>query len=279
MTARSLRSLAAAAGGLALLLSAGAASAATCVGSCGTLGANGDVTAAPGGGTYGWISTDGGVDGVGQLPGITGSTNGSTFTTSTFHATSGENLQYAFNFISSDGQYAADQFIYEDYASVRLVDAGTGDTVAMLFNARTEPSGNIVPGSGLPAISPGVVLTPATVAMTPGSGINGAPFWSPLGGDSGQCWGPGCGLTGWIHSDYTVDATGDYKLVFAVSNFGDTAYQSGMAYAGLKIGEVEIEDSVPEPAAWALLMAGFGGLGLALRRRRASARLEAAPAV
>ena len=254
---------------LALGLSATPAAAAVCVGACGVAGANGDVTAPPTSATYGWISTAGGVDGAGQL--AVGGTNGSSFTTSAFTAAAGDNLRYYFNFISSDGQSAPGAFIYEDYAFVQLLDAATDSPVAMLFNARTEPDVLTVPGSGLDPISPGVTLTPPSSSIQIGTGAGGGPLWAPLGGDSGSCWGPGCGYTGWIRSDFQVANAGSYRLKFGVSNWGDTAYQTGLAYDGLSIGGHEIGEGVPEPASWALMILGFGGVGALLRRRREAA--------
>jgi hypothetical protein len=260
----------AALGAVALLAIAGAASqasAASCAGNCGSLGANGDVTAPPDGSpTYGFVSTFGGLTGAGELP--IGGTDGSAFSTSAFSAKAGDTLQYYFNFVSSDGQFQPDAFIYEDYAFVQLVDSSSGTPVAMLFNARTEPGGNIVPGSGLPPISPGVTLTPSPVGMNAGSGATGGPVWSPLGDFSGACWGPGCGLTGWIKSDYQVASDGNYQLVFGVTNWGDTVYDTGLAYSGINIGGNPIGEDVPEPAAWAMMLLGFGAAGAAIRSRR-----------
>lgn len=254
---------------LALALVGADAQAATCIGSCGVLGPDGDVTAPPNGATYGWVSTFGGVDGAGQLAGI-GGTNGSTFTTSAFTANGGEALKYNFNFVSSDGQAGSGEFIYEDYGFVELIDANTNALVAMLFNARTEPGILAVPGNGLPPVDPGVTLSPATAMVQIGTGDGGGPLWSPLGDSSGTCWGLGCGFTGWIGSNYTIANDGDYRLVFGVSNWGDTAFDTGLAYSGIMIGEREIEDGfggVPEPASWALMIVGFGGVGAVLRRK------------
>ena len=197
------------------------ATAATCVGSCGTLGANGDVTAPPGSSTYGWISTYGGVSGAGEIAGV-GGTNGSSFTTSTFNATSGQTLQYYFNYVSSDGQNQGG-FIYEDYTSVQLLNTAT-NTSTMLFNARSEPTGLTVPGQNLPPIDPGVALTPSNSVMNTGTGT--------LGSQS------------------------------------DTIYDSGLAYSGLQIGSTPIEDGVPEPASWAIMLLGIGTIGCVLRTAR-----------
>ena len=60
---------------------------------------------------------------------------------------------------------------------------------------------------------------------------------------------------------------------------------SGLAWAGLQVGQIPIDDdyenedgkggfgAVPEPSTWALMIAGFGLAGLALRRRRAQPAL------
>ena len=240
------------------------------------MAANGDVTAPPGSTTYSWISTFGGVSGAGEIATV-GGTDGSSLTTSPFSAIAGQNLQYYFNFISSDGQSVSGSFVYEDYTFVQLVDVTTGATT-MLFNARAEPTGLIVPGQGLPSIDPGVTLTPASTVMTLGSGTqgnqSGGPVWAPLGpsatGYSGWCWGPGCGLSGWVRSDYAMPSSGSYELVFGVTNWGDTIYDSGLAFAGLNIGGGPIEDAVPELGTWAMAIVGFGVLGvLGLRARQA----------
>src|SRR3954463_12761809 len=86
----------------------GSASADTCVGNCGSLGANGVVTLSPfGTSTYQFISSSGGVTGAGQIPGV-GGVNGSQFTTSAFSANSGDALQFYFNYVTSDGAQFAD---------------------------------------------------------------------------------------------------------------------------------------------------------------------------
>ena len=265
-------SILAATAALAVCLGASAASAATCVGTCGVItGANGDVTAAPGGGAYSWISTDAGITGAGQI-GAVGGTNGSSLTTGVFSATAGQTLSYSFNFITSDGQDPSNRatgFVYQDYAYAELINLDTS-AVTTIFTARTEPSGTIVPGVAMPLVDPAVVLSPGSAPIKLGSDIlGGGPIWSPLGADSGQCYGPGCGLTGWIGSTYDIPTAGNYQLVFGVSNWADTAYQTGLAISGLNIGGVAIDDDVPEPASWALMFAGFGLIGAAMRRRLA----------
>jgi len=234
--------------GTALALPAG-----TCTGNCGTLGANGVVVAPPSGATYDFISTNGGVSLGSKDLNVGAETNGSLFQTSTFAANTGSKLEFDFNFVTSDGAGFA------DYVWARLLDA-TLNPVAVLFTARTQPSGNTVPGFGLPAMS--ATLTPPSTPIIPGG-----PAWSPLGGSSGACFSTGCGYTGWIHSSYTIAAAGNYILEFGTVNWVDTAFDTGLAFAGTTIDSHPISDQVPEPATLVLL--GSGLVGLVVKRRRA----------
>ena len=73
-----------------------------CIGSCGVLGANGDVTAPPGGGNYDWVSSNGAPAFDGLNLGFN-ETNGSTLTSGVFSADGVEVLEFYFNFVTSDG--------------------------------------------------------------------------------------------------------------------------------------------------------------------------------
>lgn len=227
----------------------------SCTGSCGASGANGVVGLAPTGGTqYGWVSTNGGVNGV-ALPGVGGSgsaTTGSILRSNLFTANVNELLNFSFNFVTSDGAG------YADYAWARLLDAASNQ-VALLFTARTAASGSIVPGFSMPV--PTVTLDPTNVPI-----IGGAPVWAPLGGDSGRCYSGGCGYTGWIKSSYALQAAGTFQLEFGVTNWLDNAYQTGMAIDGVTINGRDISNPVSAPTTLGLL--GLGLVGVALRRRR-----------
>lgn len=227
------------------------------VGAYGTSGADGVVTLPPSGdSSYQWISTYGGVDGVGELTGI-GGTNGSSYTTDIFRADAGSPIKFAVNFITSDG---AD---FSDYAWAQL-QTPSGTPVATLFTAQTQPSGDIVPGLGLPGVA--AILNPSSAPI-----IGGAPNWLPLGGSSGSCFADGCGYTGWISSTYDIKDAGNYVLKFGVTNWSDNAYDSGLAFDNITVNGMPVPVSaVPVPASFPLFASAVAGLvGFARLRRQA----------
>lgn len=228
----------------------------TGVGSYGTSGADGVVTAPPSSTTYDWISTSGGV----IMPGLAlgGETNGSLLKSNVFAGNTGDSLKFYFNFITSDGAGFA------DYAWARLFNL-TDSSITYLVTARTKPSGTIIPGFGMPAID--ATLTPPSVPIIPGG-----PVWSPLGSSSGACYSSGCGYTGWVQSDFTLTALGIYQLEFGVVNWSDQAYDTGLAISGATINDTPIDNPVPEPATTALLGLGLMGFVMSRRKRMSSSK-------
>jgi len=244
--------------------------ASSCVGNCGTDTANGDVTNPPGFSSYNYVSTFQGKDQGGLLPAVFGppgviTTDGSTFTTGSFTATAGEQINFEFNYVTSDGTTT-----FPDYAWAALMST-TGGANYLIFSAQTQPSPiNTVPGKTMPALSPGASLTPSTSPITPGSGATTGPVWAELGGSSGDCYGgpgQGCGLTGWITSNFNGEAADTYVLKFGVSNASDQALDTGLAFAGVEVGGVPVGGSVPEPSSIVLMGSALTALAVVLRRR------------
>lgn len=228
---------------------------------------NGVVTASPVGSSYVYVSTAGGAsasdEGIGLGQGS--ETNGSELTTFAFGAGAGDVLSYYFNYVTSDGSGFA------DYAYAFLLNTDTS-VETLIFTARTTPTDDTVPGFGLPGIDAGVTLDPASSAI-----IAGAPTWAQLGDSSGTCFADGCGYTGWILSSFTIPTAGNYQFVFGVVNWDDTQFDSGLAVAGLRVGDTDIippdvggPSVIPVPAAAPLLLTALGGLAWMRRRRRAA---------
>lgn len=281
--ATSRRHIGAAAAVLALLASPAihavevspGAGAGACVGVCATLPATGDIGLSPTGNAhYGAVTTAGSealgtspilLDGHSRGSGV--ETNGSRWTSDPFSVAAGDALSVWFNFVSTDGKG------YDDYAWARLVDAGDGGVVAWLFAAAATNSstGKVVPGDVLDKadFDPDERLVGYDDWEFTSKTVEDPVDWAPLGSSNGTCWkdnAPGCGYTGWMQSRYTFASAANVRLELGVVNWGDWAYDSGLAfdYAGFTT-------AVPEPAPWQLGLGG-GALALWLRRRRPVAR-------
>jgi hypothetical protein len=234
----------------------------TGAGSRGTAAAQGDITASPDDGNFGYVTTDGGgysghltssdgsyVTGLG----LNGEENWSALYSPVFSADAGDELQFFFNYVTTGGG------VWADYAWARLLDT-SHNQVALLLAAMTNPT---ILGFDMGSID--ATLTPSNAPIQSGSGYGGGPVWEFLGSDSGTCYLASCGFTGWIQANYTFADAGDYILEFGVVNWADPRLNSGLAVDGITITSGDV-NSVPEPASLVLLGLGLAGLG-ALRHR------------
>ena len=257
----------------------------TAVGAAGLIFGDSTVPESPvGNARFGYVSTTGGVFDVSPLvlktdgKGNETSNNGSTVRSSTFAASAGDVLTLHFNYVSTDGRG------YDDYSWARLIDADTNETAAWLFTARSTNSarGNVVPGDVLKRQVDGSAPDELDAVLNDGNSVGfniSSTTWEPLGSWSGYCWDDAntCGPTGWIESVHTVAATRTYVLEFGVVNWGDTLFDSAMAFdfGGLdsaRFDNVTLIDNgptpaVPEPSTWALWLAGLGLMGMGIRRK------------
>lgn len=247
-----------------------------CLGSCGNSASNGDITLSPlGNARYAYVTTSGSqAPGASPLQLDTGGkgngteNNGSRFSSSGFSAAAGDVLDMRFNYVSTDGKG------FDDYAWARVVDATDNSLVAWLFTARSSNSstGKIVPGDVLDKdeFDPDEVIVGFKDFEFNSKNAIDQVNWSPLGDSNQTCWednAKGCGYTGWLQSRYSFAQGGSFRVEVGVVNWGDTAYDSGLAFdfVGLNASTVS---TVPEPGSAALLLVGLLGCRLAHRRRR-----------
>jgi hypothetical protein len=76
---------------------------------------------------------------------------------------------------------------------------------------------------------------------------------------------------------FTAAVTAGQTYTVFLDNNGNVSQSGEAAFAGQMNGDFDWQiderngGGVPEPAAWALMLVGFGGMGAALRRRRLAA--------
>lgn len=84
---------------------------------------------------------------------------------------------------------------------------------------------------------------------------------------TGRVTNPNHGFTGWMTSNMDFTAT-DTSQVLSFLARGSPGGQPPMVF----LDHVSL-GAVPEPASWTMMIAGFGAIGIAMRRRRRAARI------
>jgi hypothetical protein len=85
----------------------------------------------------------------------------------------------------------------------------------------------------------------------------------------GLMWGAYSGASGLVGWGYAYSTDFGWSLADNVDSSSDIP-NNGSAYSDLNLWAYT-SGAVPEPAAWTMILAGFGGLGLAARSRRRTA--------
>jgi hypothetical protein len=250
----------------------------TSVGSAGSMAPSGDIVASPLANTqYGYVttaeSTEFQVSPLTLKSGGKGSGiehNGSKITSNIFSAIAGQTLSMSFNFASTDGKG------YDDYAWARVINSSDDSLVAWLFAAQSTNSNTkgIVPGSVLDksAFDPDQVISNYKDFSFTSKTAEDPIDWSALKGSSGFCWkdnAEGCGFTGWLDSSITLANSGSYRVEIGVVNWGDGAYDSGLAFDFRGLTNSQNVTAVPESETYALMLVGLCLVGSVARRRRA----------
>jgi PEP-CTERM motif len=87
----------------------------------------------------------------------------------------------------------------------------------------------------------------------------------------GGCSGSNNGTAVFAESDGSFDdvvAGGEGTLFLGNDTFTSLGEHASLAPGGATLDVVLVSTAVPEPSAWALMLAGLGGIGLVLRRAK-----------
>lgn len=157
-----------------------------------------------------------------------GGTGGSTLESPSFSANAGDVIELDYSFLTTDGTTT-----FRDFAFIQLRTA-SGAVVATVGNANTTgPDSRAIPAVGgpAPAISALVTLTPATAFF---NGLSTGPVGSQTYGP-GKYGGGNGGSTGFVRSSFTIQTTGSYRLFFAVFDYGNRSFPSGLAVDNIRL--------------------------------------------
>jgi hypothetical protein len=216
------------------------------------------------------------------------------FTTTTVN---GSDDLYNFNGVSYDG--TAPSYIDVTGLSSITFSVSTGATVTVNAGNYNDADGigsvsgeNVAGAAGLSGITSPTAgfLTGAFVSNTLGATPASLDF-TGVGGTSFTSLSPALQQAFFIGDGLTGDATGTTQVFYVPTGatklylgLADACgYNGGPSCYGDNLGSFTVTSTgvspssggVPEPATWALMLTGFGGMGAVLRRRRTATTVAA----
>ncbi len=172
-------------------------------------------------------------------------------------------------------------YLHEDGGTVYgfIQGTGAGTPVGSFANVYFDISGSDL-GSDLgfeispshqDVFIPGVFGSNVDVPIANAASLDGKSFEFAI--PDSYFTGPIAGVT-YPGGQQFTQAGGELTLRLSQSLGYSVA--GGPGYGEERLGTINLAGGVPEPATWAMMLVGFGGLGAMLRRRRAQATFAAA---
>jgi PEP-CTERM motif-containing protein len=177
---------------------------------------------------------------------------------------------YVQNAIACQGYYGGNLF---QGAAGSATPADIQSVITLLLNG-TASTADTLPTNNTAAYAPPYVINTSTVLATleNQNGTNGVPFNYVFGGPNlsglvvfGAHFGtnPDAGEANNISALWLVNVGAGPTHTITVTNGQGVSNAQIFGFGG----------AVPEPATWAMMLLGFGGIGMAMRRRKANGRL------
>ena len=139
------------------------------------------------------------------------------------------------------------------HLSQTITGLNSGSTYTVTFSLASEDF--VIPGT----------VEEVDVFMSSGSSSALQTFSAPLSSNTTP-FGLGPLWDHWSSFNYSFVANSSSATI----DFMQTAATTGAGDTGIDQVSISLAGGVPEPATWALMVGGFGALGSALRRRRAT---------
>lgn len=187
-------------------------------------------------------------------------TSASAATTISFGTPSG-NLGNSHTYVSGGMTVVASGFDVSNAATALFGKNAGGDEIGLgLVN---DPSGDheIYYGKGFVQIDVSALLGKVSNISFFTNSTTGGEQWSVFGSNTAGSYSGLALMTGTNESSANLKGLGTYKYY----DFASTSTSGGKNFL---LGGMTMTAAVPEPATWAMMLLGFGAMGVSLRRRR-----------